>query len=312
MKKLKVLLAMVLALAICLAFCACAKTTEQPQSDDISGEENSAQPTALGDPEKKAILVVSFGTSYNETRAVTIEAIENAITAEFTDFDVRRAFTSQIIIDKLASRDGLEIDNVAQALERLISEGYGTLVVQPTHIMNGYEYDEMLESIEPYKDSFVNLAVGQPLLSSDDDYTAVAEMLAAETAEYDADNSAVVFMGHGTEHAANSSYAQLQQKLLDLGYDNYVIGTVEAAPSLEDVMEKCEELGVSKVVLLPFMIVAGDHAYNDMAGDEEGSWKTEFKAAGYEVECVLRGVGEYEAAQKLFVEHTREVVESLG
>ena len=309
MKNIKAIIALALALIMCLALCACG--AKQPEDAEPEADEPVKEAT-IGDAAKQAILVVSFGTSYNETRAVTIEAIEGAITEAFPEFDVRRAFTSQIIIDKLETRDGLEIDNVTEAMEKLVAEGYGTLVVQPTHIMNGYEYDEMVAAIEPYRDSFSQLVYGKPLLSDEADYDRVAEILAEETAEYAADDTAIVFMGHGTEHPANDTYAKLQQKFIDAGYTNYIVGTVEATPTLGDALTAAKALGVSKAVLLPFMIVAGDHATNDMAGDEAGSWKTAFKGDGYEVECVLKGVGEYKGAQELFVEHAQAAVESLS
>lgn len=307
----KRILTLALAVVFCLGLCACAAKKPAESEADVPQRQ-----TETGDAAKKALLVVSFGTSYNETRAVTIEAIESAITKAFPEFDVRRAFTSQIIIDKLKTRDGLEIDNVTQAMERLIDEGYGTLVVQPTHVMNGYEYDEMVAAIEPYRDSFSQLVYGKPLLSDEADYDSMVKILTDETAQYNTEvtprDTAIVFMGHGTEHPANDTYALLQQKLLDAGFENYLVGTVEAEPNLEDVMDAAKSLGVSKVVLLPLMIVAGDHAANDMAGDEEGSWKTEFKAEGYEVECVLKGLGEYPAVQEMFVSHVRAAVEELS
>lgn len=308
MKKIKAAITMALALTMCIALCACGAKKPAVSETDV---ETPAKGASVGDAAKQAILVVSFGTSYNETRAVTIEAIESAIAEAFPEFDVRRAFTSQIIIDKLEKRDGLEIDNVTEAVEKLVTEGYGTLVVQPTHIMNGYEYDEMVAAIEPYQSNFQQLVYGKPLLSDEADYDRAAEILAEETAAYAADDAAIVFMGHGTEHPANDTYAKLQQKFLDAGHKNYIVGTVEATPNLDDALAAAETLGVSKVVLLPFMIVAGDHANNDMAGDEEGSWKTAFKSEGYEVECVLKGVGEYKGAQELFVEHAQVAVESL-
>lgn len=310
MKNPQKILAFILLASLCLGLSACGKKPPEQNSAPPEEKESEAQKTA-GDPDKKAILVVSFGTSYNETRAVTIEAIEGAVTKAFPDYEVRRAFTSQIIIDKLEERDGLEIDNVKEAMERLIADGVGTLVVQPTHVMNGFEYDEMKEAIAPYEDSFKNISYGLPLLISDEDYAEVVSILADETAEYNTDDTAIVFMGHGTEHEANSTYAKLQQKFDDAGYTNYFIGTVEAEPTLEDVVAAVEKTGAKKVVLLPLMIVAGDHANNDMAGDEEGSWKTEFKAAGYEVEPVLKGLGQYEGIQKMFVEHVQAAVDAL-
>jgi sirohydrochlorin cobaltochelatase len=216
---------------------------------------------------------------------------------------MRRAFTSQIIIDKLLERDGLEIDNVQQAMDRLIADGVETLVVQPTHVMSGEEYDEMVATITPYEDQFTSVTYGVPLLTTEEDYAEVVSIITEDTKDYAADGTAIVFMGHGTEHESNATYAKLQQTLNDAGYNNYFIGTVEATPSLDDIMAAVEASNATKVVLLPLMIVAGDHANNDMAGDEEGSWKTEFKKAGYEVEPVLKGLGEYPGIQQMIVKH---------
>lgn len=326
MKKLSKLLALTLALAMCLALAACGsnESAEEPEEEteeaaveaaaEASTEEaeDTTEEATVGDPEKKAILVVSFGTSYNDTRAVTIEAIENDITEAFPEFDVRRAFTSQIIIDKLEERDGLEIDNVNEALDRLVADGVGTLVVQPTHVMNGYEYDDIVATVEEYKDNFVNLQIGSNMLATDEDYPTVIDAFTAECTEYDVDGTAIVLMGHGTEHEANATYATLQEKLTEAGYDRYFVGTVEATPTLEDVMSLVAESGAEKVVLMPFMIVAGDHANNDMAGDEEGSWKTAFKSEGYDVECVLKGLGEYAGVREVVVAHTQAAVDALG
>ncbi len=274
---------------------------------------NEAATTAshnTGDASKQAVLVVSFGTSYNETREATIGAVEKEISASFPDHDVRRAFTSQTIIDKLKERDGLEIDNVSEALERLVSDGYGTVVVQPTHVMNGYEYEEMLAAIEPYEDRFVSLTCGAPLLSSDKDYVKMIEALAEETPEMADPDTAVVFVGHGTEHFANSAYAALAYRLEAMGYENCFVGTVEAFPDMEDVMKKVGDSGASKVVLLPLMIVAGDHATNDICGEEEGSWLTEFKKQGYETEGIKKGLGEYAGLRALFAEHVKDAIDS--
>lgn len=309
MKKIRSIIALALSLTLCLALCACGTKKPAGSGSDLV---MPAKQKDAGDEAKQAILVVSFGTSYNETRALTIDAIEAAITQAFPEFDVRRAFTSQIIIDKLKTRDGLEIDNVTEAAKKLVAEGYGTLVVAPTHIMNGYEYDEMVAAIEPYRSNFEQLAFAKPLLTDETDYEKVAEILAGETEGYAAPDTAVVFMGHGTEHPANDTYAKLQQSFIDAGCENYIVATVEAAPTLGDALTQAKALGVSKVALLPLMIVAGDHASNDMAGDEEGSWKVAFKGDGYEVECVLRGLGEYSGVQELFVEHTQAAVDSLS
>lgn len=252
---------------------------------------------------KPVLLVVSFGTSYNDSRDITIGAIENALQSAYPAYEVRRAFTSQIIIDKLKERDNLEIDNVTEAMDRLVADGVKEVVIQPTHVMSGYEYDDVVAEVTPYKDKFTSFKIGEPLLISDADYDNVVAAVTAKTAAYDADGTAIVFMGHGTEHNANATYAKLQQKLIAAGRENYFIGTVEAEPAVEEVLALVQASGAKKVVLLPLMIVAGDHANNDMAGDEEDSWKTIFTAAGFEVECVLEGLGQDPAIQQMFVEH---------
>ena len=256
-------------------------------------ENSSAEPV---------VLVVSFGTSYNETRKATIEAIENEIAEKYPQYQVRRAFTSQMIINKLKDRDNLVIDNVQEAMERLVKDGVKKVIIQPTHVMSGFEYDDMAEEVKPYEDKFESFKIGSPLLSTDEDYSKAADIITEETKEYAKGNTAVVFMGHGTEHEANSTYSKLQQVLSDKGYSNYIIGTVEAEPTLEDTIAQVNKGKYEKVVLLPFMIVAGDHANNDMAGDNEDSWKTTFKKEGYEVECVLKGLGEYEGIRTMFAE----------
>jgi len=260
----------------------------------------------------QAILVVSFGTSYNESRDITIGAIEGAIEKAFPDYDVRRAFTSQIIIDKLEERDGLEIDNVGEALDRAVEDGVKTLVVQPTHLMDGLEYNDVVDEIAEYADQFEKVVVGEPLLTSDEDFKNVAKAITEATAEYDNGENAICFMGHGTEAESNEIYAKLQDVLTEEGYENYFIGTVEAEPTLEDVLNQVKEGEYKKVVLEPLMVVAGDHANNDMAGDEEGSWKTEFESAGYEVECLIKGLGEIDAIQQMYVAHTQSAIDSLS
>lgn len=269
----------------------------------------TADSTTVGDPAKQAILVVSFGTSYNDSREKTIGAVEKAITDAFPDYEVRRAFTSQIIIDKLAERDGLEIDNVEQALQRLVDDGFGTLIVQPTHVMNGYEYDEMLAAVQPFESNFADVRYGKPLLTSMEDYVEVEEALMAEVPEAQEEGTAVVFMGHGTKHFANATYGAFDYRLKYDGYKNVFMTTVEGFPDFDAAIKGVGELGADKVVLYPFMIVAGDHANNDMAGDEEDSLKTAFKKEGYEVDCVIKGLGEYKGIQEMFVEHTRAAIE---
>ncbi len=260
----------------------------------------------------QAILVVSFGTSYNDSRDITIGAVESAIEEAFPDYDVRRAFTSQIIIDKLEERDGLEIDNVTEALDRAVEDGVSTLIVQPTHLMDGYEYNDLVDEVAAYADQFEQVVIGEPLLTSEEDFKNVAKAITDATAEYDDATTAICFMGHGTEADSNEVYAKLQDVLTEEGFENYYIGTVEATPSWEDVLELVNEGDYTKVVLEPLMVVAGDHANNDMAGDEEGSWKTEFEAAGYEVECLVKGLGEMDAICQMYVEHTQAAIDSLS
>ena len=302
MKKDKKILALAAAAALCLAILAgCGTGQNTPSSSDEPGG-----------AEKNVILVVSFGTSYNDSRDKTIGAVEDAIAAAYPDYEVRRAFTSQTIIDILAEREGLEIDNVEEAFERLIADGVQQVVVQPTHVMSGYEYDDLVAVVEKYRDQFVSVAVGAPLLSSDEDYSRVVEALCSATAEQDLAGTAIVFMGHGTEHEANASYAKLQDAFNAAGKTNYLVGTVEAAPSLDDMLSAVQAGGYTKVVLQPLMVVAGDHANNDMAGDEPDSWKSTFAAAGYEVEPVLQGMGEIADIQQIYVDHVQQAIDTLN
>ena len=277
----------------------------------LAGCGGSAEPAADETTKDQAILVVSFGTSYNDNRDLSIGAVESAIEAAFPDYEVRRAFTSDIIMDILEERDGLEIDTVKEALDRAVEDGVKTLVVQPTHLMNGFEYADLAAELSEYTDSFEQIALAEPLLTSDADFDAVAEAIVADTAAYADGNTAVCFMGHGTEADSNSVYAKLQDVLKAKGYNDHYIGTVEAAPTLDDVVTAVQGGEYSKVVLQPLMVVAGDHANNDMAGDEEGTWKDAFTKAGYEVESQLRGLGELEAVQSIYVAHTQAAIDSL-
>ena len=289
---------------------------QETELDETAEPESAAQPEESTHEkiEDAAILVVSFGTSYNDSRDITIGAVEEAIAKAFPEYEVRRAFTAQIIIDKLAERDNLEIDNVTQALDRAVADGIKTLIVQPTHLMNGLEYADLAKELEGYKSDFDKVALGEPLLTSDGDYEAVVSAITNATKEFDqGDETAIVFMGHGTEAESNQIYSTMQEKLTEAGFGNYYIGTVEAAPALEDVMALLEEKGTyKKVVLEPLMVVSGDHANNDMAGDEEDSWKTILTQEGYEVECVLKGLGELPEIQQVYVEHTQAAIDSLN
>lgn len=272
--------------------------------------EPSVDPEA---PKDQAIMVVSFGTSFNDNRKETICAVENAIAEAFPDYDVRRAFTAQIIIDKVAKYDDVIIDNVGEALDRAVEDGVKTLVVQPTHLMNGLEYNDLVTELAEYSDAFEKIEVGEPLLTTDADFEAVAQAITAATKDYDDGETAICFMGHGTEAESNQVYSKMQEVLKADGYENYFVGTVEASPTLEDVLAAVQENeAYTKVALQPLMVVAGDHANNDMAGDEEGTWKSEFTAAGYEVTPLLNGLGSLEDVQKLYVEHTQAAIDKLG
>ena len=272
--------------------------TDNPRNQDGIGE--------------KELLVVSFGTSYLDSCRLTIGAIENALEKAFPEYDLRRSFTSQMIINHIQRRDGISIDNVTQALDRAVSNGVKHLVIQPTHMMDGFEYQKLVKETARYQDAFVSLSIGAPLLTSDEDFRIVAGALTAATAAYDDGATAICLMGHGTEAAANEVYERMQKELADSGRDNYFIGTVEAAPTAEKVLSLVKAGNYKRVLLQPMMIVAGDHANNDMAGEEEGSWKRIFESAGYEVVCQVHGLGELEAIQNLFAEHTKAAVQVLN
>lgn len=314
-RQLAVMLAAILSVC-CLGGCG-ASEARQEQAD-ASVQESTAQASQTKEPETlpeqkndAAILVVSFGTSYNDSRDITIGAIEEAIAAACPEYEVRRAFTSQIIIDKLKERDGLEIDNVTEALDRAAADGVKELIVQPTHLMDGYEYGDLARELTDYLDKFDKIILGEPLLTSDADFDGVIKAITEKTAAYDDGETAICFMGHGTEAASNAVYAKLQDKLIKGGYENYYVGTVEAEPGLDDVVEALSKKGTyKKVVLEPLMVVAGDHANNDMAGDEEDSWKTVLEAEGYEVECIIEGLGQIPAVQDIYTEHVKAAMEA--
>lgn len=294
-----------------------APVTDESGEADAEDEENyETGDASLDDPGNQdeigenEILVVSFGTSFNDSRRLTIGAIENAIREAFPEWSVRRAFTSQIIIDHVNKRDGVKIDNVKEALDRAVENGVKNLIVQPTHLMAGLEYHDLEEEVMSYADAFESITMGENLLAEDGDFEEVAKIITARTAEYDDGETAICFMGHGTEAESNAVYAKMQEVLTADGFENYFVGTVEATPSLEDVMAAVGEGEYKRVVLMPLMVVAGDHANNDMAGDEEDSWKSQFEAEGYSVECVLEGLGQQPEIQQMYVEHLQKIVES--
>ncbi|MCD7819420.1 MAG: sirohydrochlorin cobaltochelatase [Lachnospiraceae bacterium] len=279
------------------------------------------------------LLVVSFGTSFNDSRAEDIKGIEDALAEAYPDWSVRRAFTAQIIINHVQARDGEAIDNVEQALERAVANGVKNLVIQPTHLMHGAEYDELMDAVEAYEDQFESVVVAEPLLGEvgddatvvNEDKAAVAEAVVAaavESSSYDSleaaaeDGTAIVLMGHGTSHTAKVSYSQMQTQMQELGYDNVYIGTVEGEPeetACEEVIAAVAEAGYTKVILRPLMVVAGDHANNDMAGEDEDSWLSQFEASGLfeSIETQIEGLGRIEAIQELYVEHTAAAIAEL-
>ncbi|MCR4891251.1 MAG: sirohydrochlorin cobaltochelatase [Lachnospiraceae bacterium] len=261
---------------------------------------------------EKRILVVSFGTSHNENRDKTIGGIERAIEKAFPDYNVARAFSSQMIINILKKRDGIVIDNIKEALDRAVEEGVKTLIVQPTHLMCGLEYTKLKEELDRQKDRFDRLALGEPLLGQDKDYEDVIEAIVDRTKDYDDGETAMIFMGHGTEAASNGIYTRMQSFLDKAGYENDYIATVEATPTLEDIIKKIEPKKYKRAVLEPLMVVAGDHANNDMAGDGEDSWKNILVREGYDVACILEGLGQMEKIQEIYVNHTEKAIESLN
>ena len=315
------------------------------QKELVEGEEASPEyfgrdtgDASLDDPRnqdeigEKELLVVSFGTSFNDSRVEDIKGIEDALAEAFPDWSVRRAFTAQIIINHVQARDGEKIDNMEQALDRAVANGVKTLVVQPTHLMHGAEYDEMCEALEEYKDKIETIVVAEPMLgevgsdatviNADKEAVAKAVVAAAlEEAGYEStekaaeDSTAFVFMGHGTAHVAKVTYSQMQTQMQNLGYENVFIGTVEGEPeetACENVIEAVKAAGYTKVVLRPLMVVAGDHANNDMAGSDDDSWKTMFEAAGLDVTCQISGLGRIEAVEQLYVAHTQAAMDSAN
>lgn len=298
-----------------------------------TGDASADDPRNADEIGENELLVVSFGTSYNDSRAEDIRGIEDALQEAYPDWAVRRAFTAQIIINHVQARDEEVIDNMQQALDRAVENGVKNLVVQPTHLMHGAEYDEMTEALEEYQDKFESVAIAEPMLGDvgDDatvinaDKEAVAKAVtdaAVADAGFDSmeaaaeDGTAFVFLGHGTSHTAKVSYSQMQTQMEELGFANAFIGTVEGEPedtACEAVVEKVKEAGYKNVILRPLMVVAGDHANNDMAGSEEDSWKSMMEASGAfeSVDTQIAGLGRIDAVKDLYVEHTKAAIDSL-
>ena len=297
-----------------------------------TGDASKDDPRNQDEIGENELLVVSFGTSFNDSRAEDVKGIEDALAEAYPDWSVRRAFTAQIIINHVQARDDEVIDNMQQALDRAVANGVKNLVVQPTHLMHGAEYDELTEAVENYKDKFESVKIAEPLLGEvgadetaiNEDKAAVAEAITAEavkTAGFDSldaakeEGTAFVFMGHGTSHTAKISYSQMQTQMEQLGYENVFIGTVEGEPedtACEAVIEKLKNAGYKKVILRPLMVVAGDHANNDMAGDDDDSWKSQFEASGVfdSIDTQIAGLGEIDAIQQLYVAHTQAAIDA--
>ena len=293
---------------------------------------------ALDDPRNQdgigenELLVVSFGTSYNDSRVNDIKSIEDALQDAYPDWSVRRAFTAQIIINHIQARDGEKIDNMTQALERAVANGVKNLVVQPTHLMHGAEYDEMCAAIDEYRDQFESVSIAEPLLGEvgsdatviNADKEAVAKAITAAAVEASGFDSleaakeagtAFVFLGHGTAHVARVSYSQMSTQMQQLGYENVFIGTVEGEPeetACESVIEEVRAAGYTTVILRPLMVVAGDHANNDMAGSDDDSWKPMFEDAGFTVDCQIAGLGGIADIQALYIAHTQAAIDALN
>ena len=266
-------------------------STDNPRNQDGIGENE--------------LLIISVGTSAPEIRRLTIGAIEATMEKAFPEYAVRRGFTNQTIIGRIKHREGISIDNAGEALARAAANGVRNLVIQPTHMMDGVEYRKVVTEAAKYQNTFPSLSIGAPLLTSDEDFRIVADALVSSTAAYDNGETAICFMGHGTEAASNEVYARMQKLLWDSGWAHYFIGTMEAAPTGEDVLAMVKSGNYSRVLLRPMMIVAGGHVNHHMAGEEAGSWKQIFQNAGYEVVCQVHGLGELEAIQNLLINHAR-------
>ncbi|MGI6000433.1 MAG: sirohydrochlorin cobaltochelatase, partial [Candidatus Merdisoma sp.] len=259
---------------------------------------------------KKAILVVSFGTSFHRTREKTIDRIEKDIEEAYPEYRIYRAWTSKMIIAKLLRRDRIQVPTVAEAVDQMIEDGITELIVQPTHVINGVENDLMKEDVLKRRDAFESVAFGDPLLTSQEDNEAVIHAVMEEFPDLKEDE-ALVLMGHGTTHYANSIYAALDYTFKDLGYSRVFLGTVEAYPSMESLKKQIRALGPRRLILAPFMVVAGDHAIHDMSGEDEESWRSQFEREGYEVACQMKGLGEYPGVRRIYLKHVRAAEERL-
>ena len=297
-----------------------------------TGDASKDDPRNQDEIGEKELLVVSFGTSFNDSRVADIKSIEDALQEANPDWSVRRAFTAQIIINHIQARDGEKIDNMEQALERAVANGVKQLVVQPTHLMHGAEYDEMCAAIDKVRDQFDSVEIAEPMLGEvgndatviNADKEAVAKAVVAAALEesgYETTAAAkeagvaYVLMGHGTAHVAKVTYSQMATQMAKLGYENVFVGTVEGEPeetSCEAVIEAVKNAGYTTVVLRPLMVVAGDHANNDMAGADDDSWKTMFEAAGFTVNCQISGLGRIADVQALYVAHTKAAIDAIA
>ena len=297
-----------------------------------TGDASKDDPRNQDEIGEKELLVVSFGTSFNDSRVADIKSIEDALQEANPDWSVRRAFTAQIIINHIQARDGEKIDNMEQALERAVANGVKQLVVQPTHLMHGAEYDEMCAAIDKVRDKFESVEIAEPMLGEvgndatviNADKEAVAKAVVAAALEESGYEStaaakdagvAYVLMGHGTAHVAKVTYSQMATQMAQLGYENVFVGTVEGEPeetSCEAVIEAVKNAGYTTVVLRPLMVVAGDHANNDMAGADDDSWKTMFEAAGFTVNCQISGLGRIADVQALYVAHTKAAIDAIA
>lgn len=305
MKKSKKVLALVLVLAM-----ACAAILTGCNGSNDGGSKDTAESNV----NNKAIMVVSFGTSFDNSRNITIGGIEAAIREAFPDWQVRRAFTSQIIIDHIKKDSDIEIDNVEKALKRAKEDGVKELVVQPTHLMDGLEYNELKDELEKHKDDFDKVVLSKPLLTTDDDFKNVIKAITSAHESEDNGKTAICFMGHGTEAKSNSVYKKMNDMLHEEGFENFYVGTVEASPTFQDVIDEANKHGgYTDAVLSPLMVVAGDHANNDMADmEDEESWASMFKEAGYNVRCNIEGLGSNWNIQQIYVDHVQAAIDELN